>query len=471
MHGSTVVAAASANLTQFFTNMVGTLAVILVIAAFIGGSDIINRFSGTVSRWKQSLIVGVLGGVFGIYGTMTGLELNGAIISVRDIGPMLAGFTGGPVSGLIAGIIAGVHRYFAGSTATQTARLVTYACIIATVCIGFICGLLSRKYHDRLIKPHIAFLIGVVMEVFHLSLVLLIVKPFSAALDIVKTIALPFILVNSVGFTLMITMIDYIEKQRVMTLERSRLKTELEVANQIQRSLLPPITDTYPGRPELDVAASMRPAKEVGGDFYDVFFVDKDRLAFVIADVSGKGIPAALFMANSKTTIQNCVRDIPSLSDAVSTANESLCRNNTAEMFVTAWIGVLDLPKGELSFVCAGHNPPVLISEGRPEFIKLRSGFVLAGMDGMKYREHTVGLKKGDRLFLYTDGVTEAENGAHELFGEERLISCLEGASGKTSNEIIESVKAAIEAHAAGFDQSDDITMLCISCTGPGEEA
>ena len=465
MDGS-IAAAQSADLTVFFTNMVGTLAVILVIAAFISGSELMTRFFGSKESWKYSVFVGILGGVFGMYGTMSGLELNGAIISVRDIGPMLAGFTGGPLGGLLAGVIAGVHRFFVGSKDSSTAQLVTYACIIATVCIGLMCGVLSRKFRDRLKKPWWAFLTGVVMEIFHLSLVLLIVKPFETALGIVKAIALPFILVNAGGFTLMIVMIVYFEKQRAIALERSRLKTELEVATVIQRSLLPPITETYPGRSELLIAASMDPAKEVGGDFYDVFFADKDRLAFVIADVSGKGIPAALFMATSKTTIQNCVRDYPSLSEAVRIANDSLCSNNTAQMFVTAWIGVLDIPSGDLTFVCAGHNPPVLISNGTAEFIKRRSGFVLGGMEGMKYREQTVTLKKGDRFFLYTDGVTEAENSMHELFGEERLAACLEHADAKTPDEVLSDVKTGINAHVSGAEQFDDITMLCINYQG-----
>lgn len=468
MNGSIAVGQ-SVDLTAFFTNMIGTLAVILVIAAFIGGSELMARFFGSGRNWKFALFFGLLGGFFGIYGTMSGLELNGAIISVRDIGPMLAGFTGGPLGGLIAGVIAGVHRFIVGSKASETAKLVTYACIAATVCIGVICGVLSKRFHEKLKKPWWALLTGVLMEIFHLSLVLLIVRPQDnprAGLEIVKAIALPFILVNAVGFTLMIAMIAYIEKQRSIALERSRLKAELDVATVIQRSLLPPITETYPGRAEIGIAASMDPAKAVGGDFYDLFFVSKDRLAFVIADVSGKGIPAALFMATSKTTIQNCVRDYPSLSEAIMVANDSLCRNNTAQMFVTAWIGVLDLSTGALNFVCAGHNPPVLISDGKPEFIKRRSGLVLAGMEGVPYREQSLTLRKNDRLFLYTDGVTEAENTAHDLFGEERLAACLEQSAEKAPDEIIADVKTAIDAHAGGAEQFDDITMLCIRYLG-----
>ena len=165
MYGS-IAATSSADLTVFFTNMIGTLAVILVLAAFISGSELLTRFFGSNRSWKYALLTGVLGGLFGIYGTMTGLELNGAIISVRDIGPMLAGFTGGPLGGLLAGVIAGVHRYFVGSTDSSTAQLVTYACIIATVCIGLICGFLSWKFRNRLKKPWWAFATGVMMEIF-----------------------------------------------------------------------------------------------------------------------------------------------------------------------------------------------------------------------------------------------------------------------------------------------------------------
>jgi sigma-B regulation protein RsbU (phosphoserine phosphatase) len=228
---------------------------------------------------------------------------------------------------------------------------------------------------------------------------------------------------------------------------------------------------SFPERREFEIYASVSPAREVGGDFYDFFQIDDDHLCLLMADVSGKGIPAALFMATSKTTIQNCVRDFPSLSEAVMAANEGLCRNNTAEMFVTAWIGVLDIPTGKLTFVCAGHNPPVLISDGKPTYIKRRTGFVLAGMEGVKYREETLDLKKGDCLFLYTDGVTESENSAHELFGEERLAACLESDAGKTSEEIISDVKSVIDAHANGADQFDDITMLCIRYLGKTQEA
>lgn len=438
-----------------FTKLIGTLAVILVIAAIIGGSDFLNRLVTSRRDVKYILLAGLLGGMFGIYGNISGVAFNGAVISVRDIGPMLAGFVGGPWGGLLGGVIAGVHRLTMGGI---TAR----ACIIATCCIGTMCGLLSKRYHDRLIKPWMALIIGALMECFHLCVVLIMVKPFETALEIVKSIAAPFVLVNAVGFTLMIAVMAYIENQRLITAERGRLQSELEVATVIQKSLLPPISDTYPGRPEFDIQGYMRPAKQVGGDFYDCFFLTPDKIAFLIADVSGKGIPAALFMASAKITLQNCVRDYLDLPEAIRLANDSLCANNEAEMFVTAWIGVLDIPTGSVDFVCAGHNPPILITGDEPKYIRHRSGFVLGGMEGLTYKTQHLDLKPGDVLFLYTDGVTEAENGVKDLYSEDRLQACLSAISDYNVNAVIEAVKTDVANFVRGVDQSDDMTMLCI---------
>ena len=438
-----------------FSKMIGTLAVILLIAAFIGSNDIINKWmEKQKSQWMYSVFSGLIGGIFGIYGNISGFELNGAVISVRDIGPMLSGFLGGPLGGIIAGLIAGLHRLSLGGITAQ-------ACVVATCCIGLICGILSKFDHNHITKPLWALFISAAMEAFHLGVVLIMVKPFETALDIVKHIALPFIAINSLGFAMMISIIKYTERQRNIVLEKKRMQSELEVANVIQNSLLPSLTEEYPGRSEVDVSASMDAAKEVGGDFYDVFFVDKDRIAFVIGDVSGKGVPAALFMANSKITLQNCIRDIPELSNAVEIANNALCARNDAEMFVTLWVGVLDLLSGEITYVNAGHNPPVTVMDGKTDFLKAKSGFILAGMEDIPYKEHMLTLNKGDMVYLYTDGITEAENKNHELFGEERLIEVFENSKDCSTEQIIENVKKSVDEFVNGCDQFDDMTMLC----------
>ena len=442
-------------MSGIFTTLTGTLAVILVVAALIGSSDIISKYMQSGKKWKYWILTGVLGGFFGIYGNLSGFNLNGAVISVRDIGPMLSGFMGGPVAGILAGLIAGIHRLTMGGITAK-------ACVFATFFIGLFSGLFSIKKRDLMKKTYISFIFSAVMEVFHLSVVLLMVKPFETALDIVKQIAFPFILINALGFTLMVAFISYTDKQRVLVMEKSRLQSELEVASVIQHSLLPLINEDYPGRQELDVSASMETAKEVGGDFYDVFFVDSNRIAFVIGDVSGKGVPAALFMASSKITLQNCIRDVPELSEAVRVANNAMCARNEADMFVTLWVGILDITSGEMKYVSAGHNPPLVVKDGKAQYLKTKNGFVLAGMEDMIYRENTLTLGKGDIIYLYTDGVTEATTANNELFGEDRLLGCFENAENMTSEEIITAVKQNVDAFVGGNDQFDDMTMLCI---------
>ena len=447
-------------LSMMFSKMIGTLAVILVVATFIGISDILPKFVKKENKWKFALFIGLLGGAFGIYGNISGFDLNGAVISIRDIGPMLAGCTGGPLGGLLAGLIAGVHRLTMGGI---TAR----ACVVATCSIGLICGLITEKRRSPMEKPLMALLLSASMELLHLGIVLLMVRPFSTALDIVEKIAIPFVAVNSLGFVLMVIIMNYTERQRNLAMERNRLQSELEVARVIQHSLLPIINEDYPGRGDLEVAAFMEAAKEVGGDFYDLFYVDPNRLAFVIGDVSGKGIPAALFMASAKITLQSCIRDIPKLSEAMEAANNALCARNEADMFVTAWVGIFDLNSGALNFVCAGHNPPVLLRKGMARYLRLKSCFVLAGMEGMKYQEECLQLEPGDLLYLYTDGVTEAEDRSHQLFGEKRLLRCCEDSGDCSPGEMIDRVKDAIEGFIQGNSQFDDMTMLCFKWKQP----
>lgn len=447
-------------MTGMFAQMIGTLAVILVVAAFIGGSDIVSKFTMSNKKWVYSIATGILGGLFGIYGNISGFQLGGARVSVRDIGPMLAGFTGGPVGGIIAGLIAAVHRIFMGFKTIDAPGDTTIACAIATTLIGIICGIISLKKHKKLEKPLFALLISALMEAMHLCIVLIVTKPFEKALETVKQIALPFISINALGFCLMIIIITYMERQRKMTIEKSRLESELEVASVIQQSLLPGISNTYPGRKEVEVDGYMKAAKEVGGDFYDLFFVRPTKIAFVIGDVSGKGVPAALFMASSKIILQNCVRDIKDLAEAVKTANNAICERNEADMFITIWVGVLDLESGELKFVSAGHNAPVLSRDGHGEFLQQKNNFVMAGMKDVDYKEQSIQLEDNDVICLYTDGVTEAEDKDHNLFGDDRLLNCFNN-SINDPTELIGAVRQSINEFIDGNSQFDDITMLC----------
>ena len=260
----------------------------------------------------------------------------------------------------------------------------------------------------------------------------------------------------------------YIADLTSVTAEKERINTELDVAGKIQEGMIPHIFPAFPDRSEFDIYATMTTAKEVGGDFYDYFLIDHDHLAMVMADVSGKGVPAALFMMASKIIIQN-ITTISGSSPAqiLEYVNSQICSNNEAEMFVTVWLGIVDLTTGVLKAANAGHEyPAIKRAGGQFELFKDKHGFVIGGMDGVKYKEYEIQLETGDELFQYTDGVTEATNADEELFGTERMIEAL-NTDGETDPEkILKNVKASIDGFVNGADQFDDITMMCFKYIG-----
>lgn len=247
----------------------------------------------------------------------------------------------------------------------------------------------------------------------------------------------------------------------------ARIDAELAFAKAIQHSALPSVFPPYPTRKEFEIWASMHTAKEVGGDFYDFYFVDEDTLAFLIADVSGKGIPAAMFMMQSKTLLKSYAESGMSAEEVFTHANNKLCEGNEAGMFVTAWMGFLNLKTGKLTFANAGHNPPVIRQEnGAFTYLKSRAGFVLAGMEGIRYRKNEMQLQPGDKIYLYTDGVTEAADVSNGLYGEDRLLTVLNQHADADGHTICTSVKADVDAFAGEAEQFDDITMLCLTYHG-----
>ena len=260
-----------------------------------------------------------------------------------------------------------------------------------------------------------------------------------------------------------VDMNKYIDDLTHTTAEKERLSAELDVATQIQANMLPRIFPPYKDHPELELFASMEPAKEVGGDFYDFFMVDDDHFALAVGDVSGKGVPAALFMVIAKTLIKNSILQGLGPGAVFERVNNELCEGNDAGLFVTCWMGILSLSTGKLVFVNAGHTFPVLCHADKAEFLESKPNLMLAGMEGTAYTEHSVSLTKGDRLFVYTDGVTEATNAKNELYGEERLINYIRGMSASDIQERLNKIRADIDAFVNGVPQFDDITMLELS--------
>ena len=262
--------------------------------------------------------------------------------------------------------------------------------------------------------------------------------------------------------------VEYLDTVKRVTAEKERIGTELSLATQIQAAMLPHIVPAFPDRKDFDILGSMDPAREVGGDFYDYFLVDPDHLCMVIADVSGKGVPAALFMMASKIILQSVAMMGNTPEQILTRANEAICSNNDAQMFVTVWLGILELSTGKLTAANAGHEYPVLMHpDGMFELFKDRHGFVIGGMEGVRYREYELQLEPGAKLFVYTDGVPEASDADQELFGTERMVDALNAGRDGTPQEILKTVRQAVDGFVKDAEQFDDLTMMCLEYKGP----
>ncbi|MCR4683132.1 MAG: SpoIIE family protein phosphatase [Clostridiales bacterium] len=254
---------------------------------------------------------------------------------------------------------------------------------------------------------------------------------------------------------------------KTVTAEKERISAELNVATKIQADMLPRIFPPFPHKKEIDIFASMTPAKEVGGDFYDFFLIDQDHLAMVIADVSGKGVPAALFMVISKTLIKNRAMQGDTPAQILEDVNNQLCEGNDADMFVTCWLGICDLSTGRMTAASAGHEFPVVCGSDRKfELLKDKHGFVLAGMEGMRYRDYEIQIERGGSIFVYTDGVPEATNSSGEMFGTDRMLESLNRCADQKPEVFVAQVSSAVTEFTGEASQFDDITMVGMTWLG-----
>lgn len=260
---------------------------------------------------------------------------------------------------------------------------------------------------------------------------------------------------------------EYIRNLTETTAAKERIQSELKVATDIQTSLLPRIFPAFPGRPEFDIYASMDPAKEVGGDFYDFFFIDQNNLCFLIADVAGKGVPAALYMMVAKTLLKSEGQRLGEPDQILSYVNNVLAADNDSCMFATVFCAILDIRTGEVRYANAGHNPPLVVDSSGIHYLNLKPGFVLGPMTDMEYVAERLTLIPGDTLFLYTDGVTEATNWEDDLYGEPELLQALQRAPKEDLAAMVHYIRAEVTRHANGAPQSDDVTMVAVKYRGP----
>ena len=320
---------------------------------------------------------------------------------------------------------------------------------------------LILKYRDKFNKKlasalwfyMIAPLVAIILQLISAKIQFIILA------TVVAAVYLYFVIVR-------IQMERYESQQK----ETTRLDTELSMATRIQAETLPNIFPPFPERDDFEIYATMNPAKEVGGDFYDFFLIDDTHLGLVMADVSGKGIPAALFMMVSKILVQNYAMMGLSPKEVLESVNKQICANNPEEMFVTVWYGCLDLMTGKLTAANAGHEYPVLKKPGESfELIKDKHGLVIGGMDGVKYKEYELQMDSGAKIFLYTDGVPEATNAENELFGTERMVKALRIMENDRPEDILGVVNAAVVDFVKEAPQFDDLTMMCVEYIGHKE--
>lgn len=269
-------------------------------------------------------------------------------------------------------------------------------------------------------------------------------------------------LANSID-TMESDMVKYMENLTAVTAENQRVSTELTLASQIQEGMLPSSFPAFPDRHDFDIFASMDPAREVGGDFYNFFMIDDDHLCMMIADVSGKGVPAALFMMASEIILANHAKMGKTPSEILEATNDTICSNNRMEMFITVWLGILEISTGKLTASNAGHEYPA-IKNGDGSFRLLRDthGMVIGAMQGLRYKDYEMTLKPGSKLFVYTDGVPEATNENGELFTTRRMIEALNTDPDASPEQTLNNVRQAVDDFVRDAEQFDDMTMLCV---------
>jgi sigma-B regulation protein RsbU (phosphoserine phosphatase) len=439
--------------------------VIVVIAYLVSRSRFFFEVLEGHPSLKTQIVLMLVFGLVSIYGTISGVEVLGAIINVRDLGPMVAGLTCGPLVGIGAGLIGAAYRMTLGG-------FTVVSCSLATVLAGLLGGLIWLYYGKRFPGLNVAVLFAGLMEVIHMLLALLICRPLSSAIEVVESATIPMVLANCLGMFFFAFIIGNLVNERRVQRERDNLvremerkNTELAIAADIQRSFLPETIAPVKG---FDIAAKSVMAKEVGGDFFDVIPFEVVRLrrgsvGVLIADVSGKGIPAALFMALSRIVIRVNAIWHPEPADAIRDANNIIANDSRAGMFVTVFYGILNEENKTLTYVNAGHNPPLLLRATGGSLEELgATGMAIGAMEDVAFTSRVVQIGTGDTVVLYTDGVTEAVNGAEEMFGEDRLKRVITGTAGKPAAGILAAILDEITAFSLGQPQADDITLMII---------
>ncbi len=443
-------------------SLLNQVSIFIVVVYILTRTKFYSRIDRHDFTLRNKLFLIVIFGLCSIYGTVKGIRGFGVIANTRDVGPAIAGLLGGPWIGLGAAGIGVLHRWFMpGLDFTRV------PCCLATLASGLAGGLIYNFRKGKLISWQGAVVFGVLIEIFHMILVLLISRPFDKALLAVEQVAAPMIIATAFALGFFIFILVNYRKEQETKAAKEKIESELKIAHEIQNSILPRVFPPFPDRREFDIYALMDPAKEVGGDFYDFFFVDRNKLCFLIGDVSGKGVPAALFMMISKTLLKAEAMRGLSPDEILRSVNRIIVPDNDSFMFVTLFCVILNIENGEIEFSNGGHNPPLIYSGGSGfEYLEVPKGLVVGVNEAAVFELGKMKLQPNDCLFIYTDGVTEAMDHKNELFSEKRLQGSLTEYLDKGMPELIRGVRAKLHDFAQGAMQSDDITMLALRYRG-----
>jgi sigma-B regulation protein RsbU (phosphoserine phosphatase) len=435
--------------------------VIIVIAYIVSRISYFQEILDGKFTYKNLAIISLIFGAISIFGTYSGVDVFGAIANVRDLGPMIAGLIGGPIAGLGAGLIGGLYRYFFLEGPT------TLACSIATILAGLFAGIVFLLNGKKFIGVFGAVIFAILIECFHMLLALLIVKPYENAVLIVNELSIPMIFANALGMLVFSFIISNLLKEKKTKAERDmyfdeleRKKNELKVAKKIQETFLP---DSIPLSNDFDIAALNIPAKEVGGDFYDFIPITDDKLGIAIANVSEKGVPAALLMALSKTIVQTKARKTHLVSDVMEYLNKLVIVEAEEGIDLSLFYAVLDVKKKTLTYINAGHDSPLIYKKNDGSIIELvNDDFYLGKNMNMEFKEHKIAVNSGDILIFYTDGIINALNEKGDVFGIEKLKKLIIETKDLSSKTMIPQIKNEISSFSKDEPQFDDMTLVAL---------
>ena len=348
-------------------------------------------------------------------------------------------------------------------------------CTLATFIAGLLGGIIYKLNKGEFIGVLRAGIFAILLESLHMIIALFIAQPFSEALIVVETLSFPMIFANALGMVIFAFIISNRLKEKKTTEERNkylieleRKKQELKIASDIQRSFLPETTPQIEG---IELSASNVSALEVGGDFYDFIPITKNKWGLLIADVSGKGIPAALFMALSRTMIHASTMGNSTVANSMEQANKLIFADTKSGAFVTLFYGIIDSKQKTFRYVNAGHNPPILLKEAANEIVLLKArGIALGAVEDIKLQEAEVKLTPGDEVILYTDGVTEAINQKKEQFSQERLIKVIKDNRNLSAQDLMEKIQNEVKLFVDNQPQFDDVTLMILKVTKPEDE-